>query len=59
MELDVCIGSKRLRVKANLNDRSRVKYPMLVGRDVLRHGFAVNCMRSHYLPPSCPELGQQ
>jgi hypothetical protein len=59
VELDVCIGSKRLLVKANLNDRSKVKYPMLIGRDVLRHGFAVNCMRSHCLMPNCPELGQQ
>ena len=59
VELHVCVGSERLRIKANLNDRSKVKYPMLIGRDVLRHGFAVNCMRSHCLMPSCPELGQQ
>lgn len=59
VELDICVGSELLRIKANLNDRSKVKYPMLIGRDVLRHGFAVNCTRSHCLPPSCPGLEQQ
>lgn len=56
VEMDCCIGPKQLRVRVNLNDRSMVKYPMIIGRNVLKENFVVDCMKSNCLPPSCPEV---
>jgi hypothetical protein len=55
VQVDLCIGPKVFRIEVNLNDRSAVKYPLLLGRDVLKENFVVDCMQSHCLPPSCPE----
>ena len=55
VNLELCIGPKRLQVKVNLNDRSLVKYPLIIGRNVLKDNFVVDCMRSRCLPPNCPE----
>jgi len=33
-----------------------VKYPIIIGRNVLKGNFVVDCMKSHCLPPSCPEV---
>ena len=55
VEIDICVGQKRLRARVNLNDRSNVKYPLIIGRNVLKHGFVVDCARSNILPPSCVE----
>ncbi len=55
VEVDLCIATKRLRVKANLNDRSKVKYPMIIGRNVLKDHFIVDVKkRSRTTPPVCP-----
>ncbi len=56
VEMECCIGPKRLRIRVNLNDRSMVKYPMIIGRNALKGNFVVDCMKSHCLPPSCPEV---
>jgi len=56
VELDICIGDKVLRVEANLIDRSRVQYPLLIGRNVLEKGFIVDVRKTHALPPRCSEL---
>jgi len=56
VEIDLCIGPKNLRALVNLNDRSQVKYPLILGRNVLRKNFAVDCMKSHCAPPTCPEV---
>jgi hypothetical protein len=52
--LEICLGPKLLRVEANLIDRSQVKYPLLIGRNALRQGFAVDVTRSNIAPPSYP-----
>jgi hypothetical protein len=55
VELDFCIASKRLRVKVNLNDRSMVKYPVILGRNALKDHFIVDVKkRSKTTPPVCP-----
>ncbi len=54
--LDFCLGSKVIRTRVNLNDRSQVKYPLLVGRNALRKSFVVDCMKERCAPPSCPEV---
>jgi hypothetical protein len=56
VEIDLCIGSKYLRTRVNLNDRSQVKFPMLIGRNILKENFSVDCNRSHCAPPTCPEM---
>ncbi len=55
VELELCVGPKRLRIHVNLNDRSMVKYPLILGRSALKENFVVDCMHSNCLPPSCPE----
>jgi len=55
VELTFCMGPKLLRVEVNLNDRSTVKYPLILGRNALKDYFIVDCEQSHCLPPSCPE----
>jgi hypothetical protein len=56
VEIELCIGPKHLRARINLNDRSQVKYPLILGRNVLRKNFAVDCMKAHCAPPTCPEV---
>jgi hypothetical protein len=55
VEITFCLGAKILHVEVNLNDRSTVKYPLILGRNALKDYFIVDCGRSHCLPPSCPE----
>ena len=55
VELEFCLGPKRLRTNVSLNDRSNVKYPMIIGRDVLKTNFVVDCTQSNCSPPKCPE----
>ena len=55
VEITFCLGAKILHVEVNLNDRSTVKYPLILGRNALKDFFVVDCGRSYCLPPSCPE----
>ncbi len=59
VEMDLCIGPKKLRIRVNLNDRSMVKYPLIIGRNALKEYFVVDCIKSNCLPPSCPEVPTQ
>jgi len=59
VELDLCIGPKRIRAQVTLNDRSRVRYPLLIGRNILEERFVIDCMKSNCAPPSCPEEGSE
>jgi len=54
--LEFCLGSQIIRTRVNLNDRSQVKYPLLVGRNALRKNFVVDCMKERCAPPACPEV---
>jgi hypothetical protein len=54
--MEFCIGSKHIRTRVNLNDRSKVKYPLLVGRNALKKNFIVDCMKEKCAPPVCPEV---
>ncbi len=56
VEITLCMGPKLIHTQVTLNDRSTVKYPLIIGRDVLRDNFVVDCMNSNCLPPSCPEV---
>jgi hypothetical protein len=56
VEITFCLGPKLIRTQVTLNDRSTVSYPLIIGRNVLRDNFVVDCMNSNCLPPSCPEV---
>jgi hypothetical protein len=56
VEIDLCVGPKQLRARVNLNDRSQVQYPFLLGRNILKENFVVDCMKEYCSPPSCPDL---
>jgi len=56
VELELCIGSKRIRSKVNLTDRSMVKYPLILGRNFLRKNFIVDVKRRRTAPPNCPDI---
>jgi len=51
--VELCIGSRKIRTEVNLNDRSRVRYPLLIGRNTLKNGFIVACDESYCAKPSC------
>ncbi len=55
VEIEMCLGRKRFRTQVTLKDRSRVSYPLLVGRRALLGRFLVDVSRSNVFPPSCPE----
>ncbi len=54
VEVELCIGSKQLRARVNLNNRSQVQYPFLIGRNILQENFLVDCMKEFCNPPNCP-----
>jgi hypothetical protein len=55
VEIELCVASKKIHVKANLNDRSMVKYPIILGRNALKDHFVVDVKkRSKTVRPECP-----
>lgn len=52
VEMELCIDSKRLRVWVNLTDRSEMRYPLLLGRNVITGNFVVDPSRSFITNPS-------
>ena len=59
VEITFCMGPKLIRTRITLNDRSKVTYPLIIGRNVLKDNFVVDCMKSNCLPPECPEVPSQ
>ena len=55
VEITLCIGPKLIRARMTLNDRSKASYPIIVGRNILKDNFVVDCVQSNCLSPSCPE----
>ncbi len=55
VEMMLCMGPKLIRTRMTLNDRSKASYPLIVGRNILKDNFVVDCVQSNCLPPSCPE----
>jgi len=54
VELEICLGSRRIRTQVNLTDRSMVKYPLILGRNFLKEEYVVDVKRRKTAPPSCP-----
>jgi hypothetical protein len=53
VELEFCLGPKRVKTLVNLNNRSRVRYPLIIGRNLLSGNFVVDCMATRCAPPEC------
>jgi len=58
VEMEMCMGSMRFREQVNLNDRSKMEYPLLIGRNVLKNNFIVDVSRKNLLNPVCTETLQ-
>ena len=54
VDIEICFGGKTLRSKFNLNDRSAVRYPVLIGRNILKLNFIVDPQKNRLIPPQCP-----
>ena len=47
VEVDVMIHGRTLRAKFTLADRSHMKYPVLIGQNILKKGFLIDpCRRA-------------
>jgi hypothetical protein len=55
VELEICLGSNRIRTLVNLADRSMVKYPLILGRSFLKENFVVDVKRRRTAKPNCPD----
>ena len=47
VDIDLKIKGKKLSVKANVSDRSKRKYKVLIGRDAIFSNFIVDITKSH------------
>jgi len=56
VELEICLGSQRIRTLVNLTDRSMVKYPLILGRNFLKENFIVDVKRRRTAQPNCPDV---
>lgn len=55
VELEICLGSDRIRTPVNLADRSTVKYPLILGRSFLKENFVVDVKRRRTSKPNCSD----
>ncbi len=56
VELEICLGTERIRTKVNLADRSMVKYPLILGRNFLKENFVVDVQRRRMTRPICRDV---
>ncbi len=54
VQLEVCIAGQRVKAEFTLNDRSRMEYHMLIGRNILAGRFLVDPAAQHTAAPACP-----
>jgi hypothetical protein len=59
VEITFCIGPRLVRAQVTLNNRTTVTYPLIIGRNILKDRFVVDCMKSNCLPPTCKEVPSQ
>lgn len=56
VELEICLGSRRIRTPVNLADRSMVRYPLILGRSFLKEDFVVDVKQQRTSKPICPDI---
>ena len=52
--LGICVGAFYREVEVNLVDRSKFKYPLLVGRSFLSGALTVDPSKTYSVEPACP-----
>ena len=52
--LGICVGAYYREVEVNLVDRSKFKYPLLVGRSFLSGALIVDPSKTYAVEPNCP-----
>ncbi len=52
--MEICLGSTLIKTRVTLNDRSKMEYPVLIGRRTLRGKYIVDVSSKNLLPPTCP-----
>jgi len=55
VRLQLCIGTELLTAAVNLNDRSKMEYSLLIGRNALAGRFVVDVGHHKMLAPNCLE----
>ena len=53
VEMEICLGTKKLKTPITLNNRSQMEYPMLVGVPVLAGNFLVDVSQANIHPADC------
>lgn len=54
--MEFCMGSRHMKTRVTLNDRSAMEYPVLIGRNTMRKRFVVDVSKKNLTTPSCPNL---
>lgn len=54
IELEICLGGVRKRIRANLADRGGMNYRMILGRTALEGNFVVDVNKKYIAKPNCP-----
>lgn len=52
--LGICVGAFYREVEVNLVDRSKFKYPLLVGRSFMSGALTVDPSKTYAVEPDCP-----
>jgi hypothetical protein len=55
IELEICLGGIRKRIRVNLADRGGMNYRMILGRTALEEDFIVDVSQKHLAGPLCPK----
>ena len=55
VEMEFRLGDRLLRTHVTLSDRSRMKFPLLLGRRTLSNRFIVDVAHTNLLSPECTE----
>jgi len=55
IELEMCLGGVRKRIRVNLADRGGMNYRMILGRTALEGDFIVDVSQKYLAGPHCPK----
>lgn len=53
IELTICVGNIKKAIEVNINDRSNLNYPMLIGRSYLSGSYLVDSSKTFTTRPGC------
>lgn len=51
--MEICLGSHRRKILVNLSDRTKLRFPILIGRNVLNEHFLVDVSQKNLVEPDC------